>query len=119
LRHLKPHNQPNDEVAQAGTVTTARYKDGTYTADGLYGGLPSRLTVTLKISKDIIEGVSVQTHATDPISLDLQRRFAEAVPSAVLGKPLREVRVGKLAGSSVTPDGFNAAVQRIRSQAAR
>lgn len=109
----------DDEVAQVATVTTARYKDGMYTADGLYGGLPSRLTVTLKISKDIIEGVSVQTHATDPTSLDLQRRFAEAVPSVVLGKPLREVRVGKLAGSSVTPDGFNAAVQRIRSQAAR
>lgn len=108
-----------EEVGQVAMQTAIRYKDGTYTADGLYGGLPSRLTVTLRIADDKIEGVSVQTHATDSTSLDLQRRFAQAVPAVVIGRPLADVRVGKLAGSSVTPDGFNAAVERIRLQAAR
>jgi uncharacterized protein with FMN-binding domain len=108
-----------DEIVQVATETTMRYRDGSYTADGLYGGLPSRLTVTLTITNDKIEGVSVQTHATDPTSLDLQRRFAQAVPAVVIGRPLADVHVGKLAGSSVTPDGFNAAVERIRLQAAR
>ncbi len=96
-----------------------RYLSGTYTAEGLYGGLPSKLTVTLTLAEDLIQTVSVRTHATDLTSLDYQRRFAEAVPALVKGRPLAEVRVGKLAGSSSTPDGFNAALERIREQARR
>lgn len=59
----------------------------------------------------------VQKHATDPTSLDYQRRFAEAVPAAALGKRLKDVNVGKLAGSSVCPIGSNDALDQIRKQA--
>jgi hypothetical protein len=46
-----------------------------------------------------------------------QERFAEAVPERVVGKPIDEVRVARLAGSSGTPDGFNAAIEKIRERA--
>ena len=36
-------------------------------------------------------------------SLELQRRFAAAVPKVVVGRPIDQVNVGKLAGSSNTP----------------
>lgn len=95
------------------------YRDGTYVASGFYGGLPSKLTVTATLAADRVVDVSVQTHATNPTSLDYQRRFAAAVPGVVEGKRLDQVRVGKLAGSSGCPDGFNAALTKIREAARR
>lgn len=107
----------SESAAPVSGRNETNYQNGTYTAEGLYGGLPSKLTVTLTLADDLVQAVSVRTHATDPTSLDYQRRFAEAVPALVKGRPIAEVRIGKLAGSSVTPDGFNAAVERIREQA--
>ncbi len=98
---------------------TMTYKDGTYTADGLYGSLPSKLTVTVTLRDDRIGDVKVGTHATDPTSFEYQRGFAAAVPAVIRGKPLSEVKVGKLAGASGCPDGFNAAIAKIREQARR
>lgn len=96
---------------------TARYADGTYTARGWYGSLPSSITVTVTLARGVITRVGVRTHATNPTSLDYQRRFAAAVPRVVVGRPVGEVRVGRLAGSSGTPDGFNDALEKIKRQA--
>lgn len=101
------------------TTQVAAYKDGTYTAVGTYGGLPSHLTVTVDVQQGLIKSVQVKTHATDPTSLDYQRRFADAVPPIVIGKPLKDVQVGKLAGASGCPIGFNDALAQIRRQAAK
>lgn len=93
------------------------YADGEYTATGQYGGLPSSITVNVTLVDDIITDVEVTTHATNPTSLDLQQRFAEAVPAVVVGKPIDEVKVGRLAGSSGTLNGFNDAIEQIKEQA--
>jgi uncharacterized protein with FMN-binding domain len=95
----------------------SHYRDGTYVASGLYGGKPSKLTVTATLVADRLTDVQVRTHATDPTSLDYQRRFAAAVPGVVKGKSLDQVQVGKLAGASGCPDGFNAAIAKIREAA--
>jgi hypothetical protein len=71
--------------------------------------------VTLK--NGVIKAAKVTPHATDPTSLALQRRFAAAVPAVVVGKPIAKVQVGRLAGSSGTPDGFNRAIEQIKKQA--
>lgn len=81
------------------------------------GSLPSSITVTGTMVGGVITDVEVTPHATDPTSLDLQRRFAAAVPVVVVGKPIDEVQVGRLAGSSGTPVGFNAALERINERA--
>ncbi|WP_201751953.1 FMN-binding protein [Microvirga arsenatis] len=96
-----------------------RYADGTYTATGQYGGGPSFITVKATLANGVITAVEVIPHATVPRSLELQRRFAAAVPRVVVGRPIDQVNVGKLAGSSNTPKGFNAAIRQIRDQAAR
>lgn len=95
------------------------YADGTYTATGEYGGQPSHITVTVTVEDDIVRSVEVEPHATVPRSLELQRAFAEAVPGVVVGRPLAEIEVGRLAGSSSTPDGFNDAIRQIRDEAGR
>lgn len=97
----------------------SRYADGVYTAIGQYGGGPSFITVTVRLQNGVITDVAVTPHATVPTSLDFQRRFAAAVPRVVVGKPIDQLRVGKLAGSSGTPRGFNAALRQIREQAAQ
>ena len=95
----------------------ADYVDGQYTADGQYGGLPSSIGVTVTLAGDIITDVRVTPRATDPTSLDLQNRFAAAVPTVVVGRDIDEIKVDRLAGSSGTPQGFNAALDRIKAQA--
>ena len=103
------------EIVEGDTV----YADGVYSARGEYGSLPSHITVTVTLTDEVVSNTQVQTHATDPTSLDLQRRFAAAVPAVVNGKHISEVRVGRLAGSSGTPNGFNDAIRQIKEQAAQ
>lgn len=107
---------PQATSSRASTTNTV-YANGVYTARGWYGSLPSSITVTVTLQGGIITAVKVKPHATDPTSLDLQRRFAAAVPRVVVGKRLADVTVGKLAGSSGTPKGFNDALAKIRQQA--
>lgn len=103
--------------AQGGCLQ--RYADGEYSATGEYGGQPSHITVRVTLKDGVITAVVVTPHASVPRSLELQRAFADAVPKVVVGKRIDEVRVGKLAGSSGTPKGFNDAIRQIREQAAR
>jgi uncharacterized protein with FMN-binding domain len=111
--------QGTQEQRTDGSVSTAarRYADGVYTATGQYGGAPSFVTVMVTLKNGLITNVSVRPHATVPTSLEFQRRFAAAVPAVVVGKPIGQLRVGKLAGSSGTPEGFNDALQQIREKA--
>ena len=105
--------------ADAQSAKPTRYADGVYTATGEYGGQPSHITVKTTLKDAIITAVTVTPHAYVPRSLELQRAFAAAVPKVVVGKHIDQVKVGKLAGSSGTPKGFNDAIRQIREQAAR
>jgi uncharacterized protein with FMN-binding domain len=116
------NSEPRAEIAspntRAATPTAPsqrnRYADGAYTATGQYGGGPSFITVKATLANGVITAVEVTPHATVPRSLELQRRFAAAVPKVVVGRPIDQVNVSKLAGSSNTPDGFNAAIRQIK-----
>jgi FAD:protein FMN transferase len=114
-----PSSAPSSSVATSGSPTSRRsnYADGTYTATGQYGGLPSSIGVSVTLVDDVITAVTVTPRATDPTSLDYQTRFAQAVPAVVVGRNIDEVNLSKVAGSSGTPDGFNAAIQQIKAEA--
>ena len=100
-------------------ATRGDYRDGTYAADGWYGGQPSRIGVRLTLEDGAIGSVDVTTYATDPTSLEFQRDFAAAVPDEVVGRPIDEADVDRLAGASGTSEGWNAALNLIRQQASR
>ena len=110
----------NTSVAAPGSPSSrrSRYADGTYTAAGQYGSLPSSIGVSVTLVEGVITAVTVTPQATDPTSLDYQTRFARAIPALVVGRNIDEVNLSKVAGSSGTPDGFNAAIQRIKAEAA-
>lgn len=108
---------PDSTNSEPAASQESRYTDGVYEATGEYGNQPSFITVTVNLEDDTITEVEVSPHATNPTSLDLQERFAEAVPTVVVGKRIDEVDVGRLAGSSHTPNGFNDAIRQIKEQA--
>lgn len=109
---------PPTSSPAAGTPAGQRYRDGEYTASGWYGGLPSHIVVDLTLRDDVIATVEVTPTATDETSLDLQEWFASAVADEVVGRPVDEVELDYLAGSSGTTQGFNDALEQIRAQAA-
>ena len=108
---------PSSTNSEPAASQESQYADGVYEATGKYGNQPSFITVTVNIADETITEVEVSPHATNPTSLDLQQRFAEAVPAVVVGKKIDDVKAGRLAGSSGTPDGFNDAIRQIKEQA--
>jgi uncharacterized protein with FMN-binding domain len=114
-----PSSASNTSIAAPSSPSSRRskYADGTYNATGQYGSLPSSIAVSVTLVDDMITAVTVTPRATDPTSLDYQTRFAQAIPALVVGRNIDEVNLSKVAGSSGTPDGFNAAIQRIKAEA--
>jgi len=103
----------------ADTATTTTYKDGTYDATGSYispGGKESiQLTVTLK--DGIITDTSLIENATDRDAKDYQAQFATGYKTLVVGKNIDRVALSRVAGSSLTSNGFNDALDQIKSDA--
>lgn len=96
-----------------------KYVDGEYTAEGIYGGKKS-IIVKLGLHDDKIKNVEVTPNTpTIKMSFNLQKRFAEAVPEVVVGQPIDDVHLDRLAGSSLTTKGFNDALEKIKSEAAQ
>lgn len=93
-------SQPRSRPASAPRATStaragAECAEGDYGAKGWYGGLPSSIDVTLTIADGTVSAVTVVPNATDPTSLDYQRRFAKEVPQVVVGRPIDGLRVDK------------------------
>ena len=115
----KDDNGPDEGLLPVPNPDTRTFRNGEYSARGVYGGAPSYITVDVELRNGIIMDVEVtpmpENNAT---SRDFQERFAAAVPAVVEGKHISEVRVGKLAGSSGTNVGFNNAIDHMKDQAA-
>ncbi len=102
------------------TSSSTTFKDGTYSATGSYqtpGGSES-ISVTVMLSSGAITDVSVTQHATRGEAEEYQSAFASAFKSQVVGKKVSDVSLSRVAGSSLTPIGFNNAIDDIEQQAA-
>jgi hypothetical protein len=105
----------SNSVAVVGKEST--YVDGVHTAIGKYGNRDSSISVTITLVGDVITGVQITPLAKDPTSLDLQQRFADAIPAFVVGNRIDdEVKLDRLKGSNRTPDAFKAAIEQIKEQ---
>lgn len=106
-------------MEETGDINRSKYLDGTYTQTGDYispGGAES-IEVTLTIENDIVTSASIKKNATRPTSIKKQTAFEEGFSVLVVGKNLDEVLLDKVSGSSLTPKGFNDAVDKIKVQA--
>lgn len=107
-------------TTDSGDASGTTYTDGTYTAEGSYtspSGTES-IEVELTVTDDVVTAVTVTPEATAGNAARFQEEFASAIADEVVGQELASLSVDKVSGSSLTGDGFNAALDQIRSDAA-
>lgn len=114
---------PTTSSPSSKTPTTSSssgtYKDGTYSATGGYispGGNES-IDVTLAIADGKITTASATTHPATSTSSQYQSEFTGSFKSLVVGKSVDEIRLSRVAGSSLTSNGFNDALEQIKDEA--
>lgn len=103
------------------TRTAGRTSDGTYSGTGSYEtpGGRQRIDVTVVLADGVVQSVRVDPAATNTTSRRFQERFASVVVEEVVGRPLTEVAVDRLAGSSSTGAGFMLALDQVVRDATR
>ncbi|MDJ0334245.1 hypothetical protein QMG83_03295 [Salinibacterium sp. G-O1] len=96
------------------------YTDGTYTESGNYQSPNGTETVdvTVVLADDIVTAVVVVGHGESHDSQRYQGEFIRGIAAEVVGKDIDSLAVSKVAGSSLTSGGFNAAIDAIKADAA-
>lgn len=124
-------DEPTTETSDSGAASSApadgaagsgAYTAGSYEAEGSYlnprGGVEKVLVSLTLDDAGTISAVDVTSEAVTPDSKQYQGQFISGIADEVVGKSIDELSVDKVAGSSLTSGGFNAAVDDIRTQAA-
>ena len=116
---MTPPVKKTAALPSAAKQSISKFKNGTYSAEGNYithvGQKHIAVTVTLK--NDIITDADVKNEADDAMSVRYQDSFISGFKQFVIGKDISSVHLSKVAKSSLTPNGFNSALQLIESQA--
>ena len=105
--------------ADAGT-STGGYTDGDYTESASYQSPngTENITVDVTLAGDVITAVKVTGAGDNPNSKRYQGEFADGISDVVVGKNIDDIKVDKVAGSSLTSAGFNDAIDAIKADAA-
>jgi uncharacterized protein with FMN-binding domain len=98
----------------------AAYADGTYTADGSYQTPETveQISVTLTLEAGVVTDVEVTGDPQARETEQYQGQFIDGIAEEVVGVAIDDLNVSRVAGSSLTSGGFNAAIDEIKDQAA-
>jgi uncharacterized protein with FMN-binding domain len=109
---------PAEESESAPAESAGSYADGDYTAEGSYSnpGGTSSVSVALTLDGGTVTELEVTPEAQGT-SRQFQEKFVSGINAEVVGKSLDEVKVSKVSGSSLTSEGFNAALDEIKADA--
>lgn len=119
-------SQVSESTTDSTTTDTAdtsgvdTYTAGTYDAEGNYStpGGEQSVAVEVTIEADgTMTDVEVTPQAESGNSAEFQEEFADGIADQVVGKKIDELDVSKVAGSSLTSGGFNAAIEEILAEA--
>ena len=100
-------------------ASSAAFKDGSYSATGTYsspGGRES-IDVSLTLQNGAVTAVSAKTDPAERESEEYQNMFLSAYKDLVIGKKISDIRLDRVSGSSLTSQGFNSAIEQIRTKA--
>ncbi len=105
--------------ASSTSDNTSSFKDGTYSTTSAYAapGGNDEIAVSLTVKSNIITSVTVTTVAAHDEGVRYAAQFEAQISSVAVGKSLATLNVTNVAGSSLTSQGFNAALATIRSEA--
>ena len=110
------HNDPSTTTSDK--KDTGNYKDGNYSINGQYGPVgEDTIDVHVTVKDQTVTNVEVIGHPFTSISKKHQNAFAEAINGVVDGKPLKDLKVDKVAGASWTSEAFNKALDVARQEA--
>ena len=124
-------DEPDDEPAPVNRATgapgsdgsdapAATYTAGDYSAEGSYStpGGQEKLKVDLTLDADgTITALEVTPEGKSPNSKVFQGKFSSGISDVAVGKSISTLSVDKVAGSSLSSGGFNAALDDIAGQA--
>lgn len=111
-------SQPSSDTSAVKSAN-GTYKDGTYSATGSYNspGGNERIAVELTIQDGKVTSASATSRAVSPTGSQYQKQFIGGFKSEVVGKNVDDVELATVSGSSLTPQGFNDALDQIKQQA--
>lgn len=110
---------PEALTSTTNSTSTTSFKDGSYDATGSYqtpGGRES-IGVQVTLANGVITDASVTQQGKTSEAEEYQAAFAAGFKSQVVGKKIDELSLSRVAGSSLTPAGFNNAIDDIETQA--
>ena len=96
-----------------------QYKDGVYSTEGNYTSPAGaeKIDVILTLKNDVVTEATVTPKAENPKSVYMQEVFVENFKPLVVGRNIKDLKLDKVAGSSLTPRGFNDAIEKIKMEA--
>lgn len=112
-------NTTGSSTMPTDSTDASSYKNGTYKATGSYlspGGRES-IDLTVTIENGIITKTELGQNATDRDAREYQEEFAKGYAELVVGKEVDSVKLSRVAGSSLTSNGFNTALEQIKQDA--
>ncbi|RZT58329.1 uncharacterized protein with FMN-binding domain [Microcella alkaliphila] len=112
--------EPTEPGADDGAAPiTGDFADGTYTATGSYISPNGTETIDVEVTltDNVISAVTVGTNPTNPTTSRFQMMFSGGIEAEVVGQRVDEVEVTRVAGSSLTGNGFTDALEQIKADA--
>jgi uncharacterized protein with FMN-binding domain len=76
------------------------------------------ISVTVTLEGDVITDVEVTGDPQKRESEQYQGEFIGGIADVVVGQDIDEIQVSRVAGSSLTSNGFNEAIETIKAEAA-
>ncbi len=97
---------------------TNQFKNGNYSAIGNYTSPAGEEEVEIKltIDNDLVTEASSDVRSANDKSQYWQKQFSDNFSKEIVGKKIGEVKLDRVSGSSLTPKGFNEAIEKIKSQ---
>lgn len=109
------------EVIATGEISQAMIADGTYRSEVRYEvpyGYVEPMTLEVTVADGVITESEVDFEIVNPVSGDYVRSFERYYKDQVIGKPITEVSLSRVGGASLTNAAFDAALEKIKSEAA-
>lgn len=114
----KPSADPGKGSPRTLGPDTGTYADGTFTSVATYGPVSEdSIDVAVTVANQQVSDVKITPHPATPVSKKYQDGFVRQIKSAVAGRPLKSLKVDKVAGASWTSDAFNKALDIVRQEA--
>lgn len=104
---------------QQSSEENTEHSNGSFTKVGSYQspGGTEEIEVTVTLQDDVVTDATVISRAENPNSKAYQSRFIRSYKQYVIGKNIDDIKLDTVGGSSLTPIGFNEALEKIKADA--